>query len=115
MSEYKLVNPDIMLSGATRNQERAFSIKPAVYKDGVPNLDYNCPYDGTYCRQKDYRVAKWTDAVKYMASHQVNNTFITSATTFHECPLADGVQCIRKIRYDNIVRVMKHKQLERVK
>ena len=115
MSEYKLVNPDIMLSGATRNQERAFSIKPAVYKDGVPNLDYNCPYDGTYCRQKDYKVAKWTDAVEYMASHQVNNTFITSATTFHKCPLADGVQCIRKIRYDNIVRVMKHKQLERVK
>jgi hypothetical protein len=115
MSEYKLVNPDIMLSGATRNQERAFSIKPAVYKDGVPNLDYNCPYDGTYCRQKDYKVAKWTDAVEYMASHQVNNTFITSATIFHECPLAGGVQCIRKIRYDNIVRVMKHKQLERVK
>ena len=107
MSEYKLINPDIMLSGATRNQERAFSIKPAVYKDGVPNLDYNCPYDGTYCRQKDYRVATKTE--------EVRNTFVAPPNIFHECPLADGVQCIRKIRYDNIVRVMKHKQLERVK
>lgn len=115
MSEYKLVNPDMMLSGATLNEERAFSMKPMIYKDAMPDPDYNCPYDGTYCRQKDYRVAKWTDAVEYMASHRVNNTFITSDTMFHKCPLPDDIQCIRKIRYENILRSITQQQLEKAK
>ena len=104
MSEYKLINPDMMLSGASLGDECDFSMKPTVHKNNEPDQDYDCPYDGTYCRQKEYRVKRWTAAVEYMATHKQNRVFVTSETMFHKCPLEDGVQCIRKIRYEQIMK-----------
>ena len=105
MDEYKLVNPDMMLSGdVALGEECKFPMRPTIHKDSTPDADFDCPYDSTYCRQKDYRVKRWNDTVAYAATHKKNHTFTTTDDMFHKCPLGDDVECIRKIRYEKIMK-----------
>lgn len=109
MTEYKLVNPDMMLSGGSLEDERKFIMRPTLHKNNRANSAFDCPYDGTYCRQKDYRFTSWLDAVAYMATHKRNQEIITSDNEPY-CPLESEVQCIRKIRYENIVKQLKQNE-----
>ncbi len=106
MPEYELVNPDMMLSGGSLADERKFIMRPTLHKDGRASTAFDCPYDGTYCRQKDWRFTSWTNAVEYMATHKQDCIIVTSDNN-SECPLTDNVQCIRKIRYENIIKQLK--------
>lgn len=109
MSEYELVNPDMMLSGGSLADERKFIMRPTLHKDGRASSAFDCPYDGTYCRQKDWRFTSWRDAVDYMATHKMNHIIVTSDSG-NECPLTSEVQCIRKIRYENIIKQLKQNE-----
>lgn len=108
MTEYKLVNPDMMLSGdVSLGDECIFTMRPTVHKNNAPDADFDCPYDGTYCRQKDYKIKRWSAAVEYMATHKKNRTFRTKEDMFYGCPLDKDIQCIRKIRYEKIMQDIK--------
>lgn len=105
MAEKELFNPDMTLSpDASLAEECVFSMRPTIHKDGTPDADLDCPYDGTYCRQKHYRVTRWQNAVAYAAAHKKNHTFVTTEDMFYKCPLGDDVECIRKIRYEKIMK-----------
>ena len=99
----------MMLSGGSLEDERKFIMRPTLHKNNRANSAFDCPYDGTYCRQKDYRFTVWANAVAYMATHKKNcDIFTSSADT--ECPLESTVQCIRKIRYENILKQLKQNE-----
>lgn len=112
MTEYKLINPDMMLYGGNLEDERKFSMRPMLHKENRTNSALDCPYDGTYCRQKDMKFSTWRDAVAYMATHKVNCVIFTSNES-DGCPLPDDTECIRKKRYEQIVQDLKQNEKQR--
>ncbi len=105
MAKTELVNPDVKMPGAESTTEQQLKKTVRLHWDNEPNSDFDCPYDGTYCRQKHMRVLRWREAVAYNAAHRVNQVFLTSANMFDKCPLeySNDVQCIRRLRYENIM------------
>ena len=70
---------------------------------------FDCPYDGTFCQHKETRVLKWIEAVEYHAQNQINQVFLTSADMFDKCPLGNNLQCIRRLRYEKIIKQKKQR------
>ncbi len=107
MSE-KSFNPDTDYFGITRRYRAKFDDMNDANTEYDP--DTHCPYDKALCRQKLVRVQEWKDAVEYAAENKLNLTFCTAENMFHQCPVPE-LNCIRRIRYDNIVSALKeHKR-----
>ena len=101
-----LINPDVELYAA---DNKIVTTAPCVHKDGAPDADLDCPYDGTYCRQKECRLIKWKRAVEYHATHKIDNLIVTGANMFEGCPLGSRERyCIRKIRYEKMIQELRH-------
>lgn len=111
MPEQKLVNPDVKMCGAEAATEQQLEKPVRAHWNNEPDIDFDCPYDGTYCRQKHMRVLRWRQAVEYNAAHQINQVFMTGAKMFHKCPLEPSkeVQCIRRLRYEKIIKQKKQR------
>lgn len=70
---------------------------------------FDCPYDGTFCQHKETRVLNWIEAVEYHAQNKINRVFLTSADMFNNCPLTNSFQCVRRQRYEKIIKQMKQR------
>lgn len=100
-----LINPDVELYAA---DNKIVTTAPCVHKVGAPDADLDCPYDGTYCRQKECRLIEWKKAIEYHATHKTDNMIVTSATMFEDCPLGTHeYACVRKIRYEKMIQELK--------
>jgi len=104
MSE-KSFNPDTDYFGIGRQYRAKFDDMNDA------NTEYDsathCPYDKTLCRQKLVRFQEWKDAISRLSENKVNRCFVVpSANTYHDCPVPE-MNCIRRIRYENIVKAMK--------
>ena len=98
------INPDVKVFYYDNDDAPTI---PCVHKDGEPNSDLDCPYDGTYCRQKEVRIKAWARAIQYYAEHKINNLLHTSADMFEDCPLGNlEYKCIRKIRYERMLQAI---------
>ena len=109
MADKKLFNPDIEVRGVDCEIEQQLSQKVVLYYDGTPCDALDCPYDGTYCRQKAARFLEWRTAVKRSAKHGINRTFKTERDMFHGCPLSEVKDCVRRLRYEKIIENSKQR------
>lgn len=106
MSE-KIFNPDTDYFGITRRYRAKFDDMNDANTEYDP--DTHCPYDKALCRQKLVKLQEWKDAVEYAAKNKLNLTFRTSENMSHKCPVPE-LNCIRRIRYENIVKAMKENE-----
>lgn len=110
MTCQKIINPDVEIIGADSAVEYQISKNAQIYYTGKPMINFDCPFDGTYCRQKHARVLRWCKAVEYNAENKINQVFLTSADMFRNCPLESyDVQCVRRQRYENIIKQEKQR------
>ena len=101
-----LINPDVKLFYYNNDD---VPTTPCAHKNGEPDSDLDCPYDGKYCRQKEARIKAWARAIEYHAEHKIDNLLFTSADMFENCPLHDQeYRCVRKIRYEAMQQTIKH-------
>lgn len=107
MADKKLFNPDIEIYNADDSTEQQLNKNTTLHYSDVTFSALDCPYDGTYCRQKAARFLRWRTAVKHCAENHIDHTFMTNQDTFKKCPLPNDVNCIRRLRYENIVKQLK--------
>ena len=103
MSE-KIFYPDADYFGIGRQYRAKFDDMNDANTEYDP--DTHCPYDKTLCRQKLVRVQEWKDAISHLFENKVNRQFVTTDNMFHGCPVPE-MNCIRRIRYENIVKAIK--------
>lgn len=105
MTKQVFFNPDLELTGFEAQYIQ--NKKNSFLSHDETNPTYTCPYDGTYCQQKEARILAWRDSVTYHARNCKNSTINTNSDMFKRCPLRNSMECIRRLRYENIIEKMK--------
>lgn len=105
MTKQIFFNPDLELTGF--EEQYIQNKKNSFLSHDVTNPTYTCPYDGTYCQQKEARIIAWRDSVTYHAIKQAKTPINACADMFKKCPLDNRIKCIRRLRYEKIIEKMK--------
>lgn len=103
----KIINPDTIICNGKSPIEKQLKETICLHWAEEANSNIDCPYDGAYCRQKHLVFLNYRGMIEYNAANHVNKTFLTNANMFHKCPLAPNYDCIRRLRYENIVKQLK--------
>lgn len=63
--------------------------------DIIPRRENVCPYDHSFCIEKQKRLENWRQHIAHMAKNRINTTFFTSESMFDKCPLKQFDTCVR--------------------
>ena len=63
--------------------------------DIIPRRENVCPYDHSFCMEKQKRLENWQQHIAHMAKNRINATFFTSESMFDKCPLKQFDTCVR--------------------
>lgn len=105
MTQQIFFNPDLELTGF--EAQYMLDKSSAALSHNDTNPAFACPYDDTYCQQKEARTISWRNSVTYHAIKQAKTPINACADMLKKCPLDNSIKCIRRLRYEKIIEKMK--------
>ena len=102
-------NPDFEIYGDCYDEAALARAERAERGRTEFDAEKDCPYDKTLCRQKLVRIDDWVAWLDWLAQSKKHFKFFTRGDTFHPCPVPQ-LNCIRRMRYEQMLRTIKEQQ-----